>query len=197
MRRVVSVRELVLLGVLIVLAAYYFVVQGPVAAQTAELQMRRAELESSISAANERITDMNKMRAELDDIYMSQDMSSALSDYSNNSLLLQELNLILNIADKFDVSFGDVHFSDNIMRREIMINFETRTHEAARIIVSMMETSGNTYLVTGFETSSNLGQETWISSVSLVNYEFVTDEQAAELGLIDQSKLSGDTAAAG
>ena len=61
----------------------------------------------------------------------------------------------------------------------------------------MMETSGNTYLVTGFETSSNLGQETWISSVSLVNYEFVTDEQAAELGLIDQSKLSGDTAAAG
>lgn len=185
MKRIISIRELALLGVLIVLAAYYFVVQGPVAKETEELASQKVTLENQIADANIKAASMNKMQSELDAIYAESDGSpQVLSDYSNNRVLLQELNIILNMADEFDVSFGDVSFTDNVMRREITISLTTQTKEAAEFIVNSIESSSNTYLVTGFNTSDN-NKSTWSSSISLVNYEFVTDEQAAELGLKD------------
>ncbi len=188
MKRIISIRELALLAVLIVLAAYYFVVQGPVARETEELASQKVTLENQLTDANIKIASMNKMQSELDAIYAESNGSpQVLSDYSNNRMLLQELNIILNMADEFDVSFGDVSFTDNVMRREITISLTTQTKEAAEFIVNSIESSNNTYLVTGFNTSDN-NKSTWSSSISLVNYEFVTDEQAAELGLKD-----GDT----
>ena len=185
MKRIISIRELALLGVLIVLAAYYFVVQGPVAKETEELASQKVTLENQIADANIKAASMNKMQSELDAIYAESGGSpQVLSDYSNNRVLLQELNIILNMADEFDVSFGDVSFTDNVMRREITISLTTQTKEAAEFIVNSIESSSNTYLVTGFNTSDN-NKSTWSSSISLVNYEFVTDEQAAELGLKD------------
>lgn len=185
MKRIISIRELALLGVLIVLAAYYFVVQGPVARETEELASQKVTLENQIADANVKAASMNKMQSELDAIYAESDGSpQVLSDYSNNRVLLQELNIILNMADEFDVSFGDVSFTDDVMRREITISLTTQTKEAAEFIVNSIESSSNTYLVTGFNTSDN-NKSTWTSSISLVNYEFVTDEQAAELGLKD------------
>ncbi len=188
MKRIISIRELALLAVLIVLAAYYFVVQGPVARETEELASQKVTLENQLTDASIKVASMNKMQAELDAIYAESDGApQVLSDYSNNRVLLQELNIILNMADEFDVSFGDVSFTDNVMRREITISLTTQTKEAAEFIVNSIESSSNTYLVTGFNTSDN-NKSTWSSSISLVNYEFVTDEQAAELGLKD-----GDT----
>ena len=185
MKRIISIRELALLGVLIVLAAYYFVVQGPVAKETEELASQKVTLENQITDATITVASMNKMQEELDAIYAESGGSpQVLSDYSNNRVLLQELNIILNMADEFDVSFGDVSFTDNVMRREITISLTTQTKEAAEFIVNSIESSSNTYLVTGFNTSDN-NKSTWSSSISLVNYEFVTDEQAAELGLKD------------
>lgn len=196
MKRIISIRELALLGVLIVLAAYYFVVQGPVARETEELASQKVTLENQITDATITVASMNKMQEELDAIYAESGGSpQVLSDYSNNRVLLQELNIILNMADEFDVSFGDVSFTDNVMRREITISLTTQTKEAAEFIVNSIESSSNTYLVTGFNTSDN-NKSTWTSSISLVNYEFVTDEQAAELGLKDgtQTEVTDKTA---
>lgn len=196
MKRIISIRELALLGVLIVLAAYYFVVQGPVARETEELASQKVTLENQITDATITVASMNKMQEELDAIYAESGGSpQVLSDYSNNRVLLQELNIILNMADEFDVSFGDVSFTDNVMRREITISLTTQTKEAAEFIVNSIESSSNTYLVTGFNTSDN-NKSTWSSSISLVNYEFVTDEQAAELGLKDgtQTEVTDKTA---
>ncbi len=186
MKRIISIRELALLGVLIILAAYYFVVQGPVAKETDELASQRVQLENQITEAQLKTASMNKMQEELDQIYAESDGSpQVLSDYSNNRVLLQELNVILNMADEFDVSFGDVSFNDNVMRREITISLTTQTREAAQFIVNSIESSSNTYLVTGFNTTDNKNKSDWSSSIALVNYEFVTDEQAKELGLND------------
>lgn len=171
------------------LAAYYFVVQGPVAKQTEELKSSRVVLEDQINAATQQAIVMNKMQAELDSIHAdTSGVTHLLSNYSNNKVLLQELNVILNAADEFDASFGDVSFSDNIMRREIGISFTTQSKEAAESIVSAIESSVNTYLITGFTTAQSNNNGAWSSSLTLVNYEFVTDEQAAKLGLTDGSK---------
>ena len=199
MNKIISIRELALLGVLIVLAAYYFVVQGPVAKQTEELQSSRTELESQISEATERAMVMNKMQSELDEIYGSSDgILHTLANYSNNKVLLQELNVILNAADKFEASFGDVYFSDNIMRREINISFETLSREAAQFIADSIEASDNTYLITSFTTEQKgeAQDAAWNSSMTLVNYEFVTDEQAEALGLTEGSQNEADNRSA-
>lgn len=187
MNRTISLRELVLLGILIVLAAYYFVVQGPVAKETEELTQRRSELNSQIDSTSIEVEAMNRMQAELDGIYEAAGGNpQSLANYSNNRVLLQELNIIMNMADEFDVSFGDLSFSDNIMRRVIAINFTTQSQEAAEFIVDSIESSTNTYLVTGFNTSRN-NNGVWSSNMTLVNYEYVTDEQAKELGLVDEN----------
>ena len=194
MNKIISIRELALLGVLIVLAAYYFVVQGPVAKQTEELQSSRTELESQISDATQKALVMNKMQTELDEIQSEADggVTHLLSNYSNNKVVLQELNVILNAADEFDASFGDVSFADNIMRREISISYKTKSKEAAESIVSSIESSVNTYLITGFTTSGDNNNNSWSSSLTLVNYEFVTDEQAKQLGLTEGTQNEAD-----
>ena len=194
MNKIISIRELALLGVLIVLAAYYFVVQGPVAKQTEELQSSRTVLESQISDATEKAIVMNKMQSELDEIQSAADggVTHLLSNYSNNKVVLQELNVILNAADEFDASFGDVSFADNIMRREISISYKTQSKEAAESIVSSIESSINTYLITGFTTSGDNNNGSWSSSLTLVNYEFVTDEQAEQLGLTEGTQNEAD-----
>ena len=194
MNKIISIRELALLGVLIVLAAYYFVVQGPVAKQTEELQSSRTVLESQISDATEKAIVMNKMQSELDEIQSAADggVTHLLSNYSNNKVVMQELNVILNAADEFDASFGDVSFADNIMRREISISYKTQSKEAAESIVSSIESSINTYLITGFTTSGDNNNNSWSSSLTLVNYEFVTDEQTEQLGLTEGTENEAD-----
>ena len=197
MKRIISIRELALLGVLIILAAYYFVVQGPVAKETEELTQNRSMLTSEITEAEAKAAAMDRMQTELDAIYDGAGGApQMLADYSNNRVLLQELNVILNMADKFDVSFGDVSFADNIMRREIAISFETQSLDAAEFIVDSIESSSNTYLVTGFTSGTNNGSGVWSSTLSLVNYEFVTDEQAEALGLVDGSTPEQETGSA-
>lgn len=196
MNKTISIRELALLGVLIILAAYYFVVQGPVAKDTDELTQNRITLQSQIDEGNIKLAAMQKMEAELENIYAEAGGSpQALADYSNNKVLLNELNTILNMADKFDVSFGDVSFSDNIMRREIAISFETQSKDAAEFIAEAIESSPNAYLITGFSSSGNTSG-VWTSTMSLVNYEFVTDEQAEALGLVDGSSPEQETGSA-
>ena len=196
MKRIISIRELALLGVLIILAAYYFVVQGPVAKETDNLTQQRSELENQIIEASIKVTAMNKMQEELDNIYeASGGTPHTLSDYSNNKVLLQELNIILNMADKFDVSFGDMSLEDNVMRREIAISYDTQTKDAAEFIVDSIESSRNTYLITSFDTGVN-SNGIWNSSVTLVNYEFVTDKQAEELGLKEKVQTEQDNKSA-
>lgn len=196
MKKTISIRELALLGVLIILAAYYFVVQGPVAKETDELTQNRITLQSQIDEANIKLAAMQKMQNELENIYAEAGGSpQILADYSNNKVLLNELNTILNMADKFDVSFGDVSFNDNIMRREISINFETQSKDAAEFIAEAIESSPNAYLITGFN-STGSSNGTWSSNMTLVNYEFVTDEQAEALGLVDGSQPEQETGSA-
>lgn len=197
MNRNISIRELALLGVLIILAAYYFVVQGPVAKDTEELTQNRTTLQSQIDEGNIKLAAMQEMQSELDEIYDEADGNpQALADYSNNKVLLNELNTILNMADKFDVSFGAVSFNDNIMRREISISFETQSKDAAEFIAEAIESSPNAYLITGFSSSCNDSSGVWSSTMSLVNYEFVTDAQAEALGLVDGSSPEQETGSA-
>ena len=66
MNRIISIRELALLGILILLAAYYFVVQGPVASETLNLANQRADLQSEIDIASAKAMQVNKMQSEMD-----------------------------------------------------------------------------------------------------------------------------------
>ena len=182
MNRIISIRELALLGVLIILAAYYFVVQGPVASETAQLSNQRADLQNEIDIASAKAMKVKNMQSELDKIYENADGEpQSLATYSNNKVLLQELNIYMDMADEFDISFGDETITDSVMRREITINYKTLSREAAEYIAQLIEDSKNTYLITGFSTSCDSNETVWSSTLSLVNYEYVTAEQEAML----------------
>ena len=98
MKKVFSIKELALIGILIVVAAYYFVVQGPVASQTAELTRSGAELQSQIDISQVKAAEISRMQSELDKIYeRAGGEPQSLASYSNNKVLLQELNVYMDI----------------------------------------------------------------------------------------------------
>lgn len=183
MKKVFSIKELALIGILIIVAAYYFVVQGPVASQTEELAQSRADLQSQIDASSVKATEINRMQSELDKIYeKAGGEPQSLAPYSNNKVLLQELNVYMDMAEEFDISFGEESITDNVMRREINISYKTLSKQAAEYIAELIEDSKNAYLITGFTTNSNNDDySSWNSTLSLVNYEYVSPQQAAEL----------------
>ena len=181
MKKVFSIKELALIGILIVVAAYYFVVQGPVASQTAELTRSGAELQSQIDISQVKAAEISRMQSELDKIYeRAGGEPQSLASYSNNKVLLQELNVYMDMAEEFDISFGSETITDNVMRREINISYKTLSKEAAEYIAELIEDSRNTYLITGFAANADSSSH-WSATLSLVNYEYVSPEQTAEL----------------
>ena len=90
-------------------------------------------------------------------------------------------NVYMDMADEFDISFGDETITDSVMRREITINYKTQSKEAAEYIAQLIEDSRNTYLITGYNTSCDEQNTQWSSTLSLVNYEYVTKKQEAAL----------------
>ncbi|MDO4960576.1 MAG: hypothetical protein Q4E57_01785 [Eubacteriales bacterium] len=192
MKKSLGIKELILVAILVVIAAYYFVVQGPISKQSEQYALEKQDLQSRIMISESKDSVVKKMRAELDRIYENAGGNpQALAAYSNNKVLLQELNVILNMADSFQITFGEESYADNIMRREIQISYETQSIDAAELIVNYIENSSNTYLITGFSTSCDQNATKWKSTLDLVNYEYVSPKVEEQLGLKDK-QLKGD-----
>lgn len=147
MNRNVSLREIILLGVLLILAVYYFVLQGPVAKETAELQASRVQVQTELEEAETKLMLKKNMEAALEESFGEGSNPVALPDHDNVNNIINELNTILSTTSGYNISFGDEETDVYVVRREIRITCKVKSYKAATALIDDIRSSSNGYLI--------------------------------------------------
>ena len=150
-RDILSLKELILLGLLIILVAYYFVVQGPIQKQKAEYETELVKINTELQVAQHKAAEMNKMKKSIDAIFAEYDGNPPMTpEYNNINFIIGELNGILGNTYNYHLSFGaevaDENYK-NIIRRPIVISFSTQKYEDAVAKIKTINESQNKYLI--------------------------------------------------
>ena len=148
MKKSISLREMILLGILIVLAAYYFVVQGPIASETAELEAQKAQIEVEVEDAQNKLMLKKAMEDEIDKVYEEANGNPrSLPDYNNINTVINELHAILDSTNSYNIVFGDDEADSYIVRRDIKITYTVRSYSEAISKLDAIRNSNNRYLL--------------------------------------------------
>ena len=144
MKRKLSPREWMLLGVLAVLVivvGYIMLFYMP----TTEARDRAlADTESTkqqTEAARVRLTEKRRMERELDEIFAANPNPLGLADYDNLQPVMVELNTILAATKSYSLNFSTVDATQSIIRREISITFTCDSYATARIVLQRLHDS--------------------------------------------------------
>ena len=164
--RKLSIREIVLLAVLVVLLAYYFLVQGPIASKLENLEAQQEELDSELELYQGMVISKINMQNEIDRI-MAQTGGNpeSIKIYGNEADVVREFGQILGASTPFNISFVDYQENENnsnILSREIVISFAVSSYEAAVEKLQAIDNSSFRFLVKDM----NIGRSTSERSTS-------------------------------
>ncbi len=136
--RPLSAREKFLLGVLLVVtvvSAYMALFYGPINNKMAELDQQIGETEEQLLEAQVKAMRLEKMEAELAEMKSNGQPLVGLAPYDNLQPLIVELNGILSKTIQYTLDFGTVDASQQIVRRNISLNFSTGDYEQAKAVL--------------------------------------------------------------
>lgn len=150
-REILSLKELILLGILIILVAYYFVFHGSIEKQTTEYKNRLVEINSELQISQQKAAEKIKMRKSIDAIFAEYDGNPPMTpEYNNTNFIIGELNGILGNTYDYNLSFGAEVVDENninIIRRPINISFSTHKYDDAVAKIKTINESENKYLL--------------------------------------------------
>ncbi|NLJ69875.1 MAG: hypothetical protein GX328_00225 [Clostridiaceae bacterium] len=150
-KQILSLKELILLGILIILATYYFVVHGPIKKQTDEYENRLVEIDSELQISQIKAAEMVNMQKSIDAIFDKYDGNPPMTpEYNNTNFIIGELNGILGDTYNYNLSFGAEVVDENnvnIIRRPIDISFSTSNYDDAVAKIKTINESENKYLI--------------------------------------------------
>lgn len=140
-----TVREKILLGILIVLilfCGYYFFFLEPVSNQIDYCISENLAVEDQILVADATAEKKKMMEAELEAIF-SGEMGNVkeLPAYDNSHNVMNQLSAIMAGTTQYDISFASVEEEDSTIRRSVTISYECPTYEEARNILTRIANS--------------------------------------------------------
>ena len=144
MRRKLTPREWIMLGVLAVLAVVAGYVTLFYMPTTDARDTALAETETcrdQIAAARVRLAEKQRMERELDALFAENPDPMALAEYDNLKPIMVELNSILAATQKYSLSFATVDDTQNIIRREIFIDFTCGNYATAKAVLQRLHDS--------------------------------------------------------
>ncbi len=138
-----SLREkilLLILAVLLVGAAYYYVIWQPSADAVTSAELRVQTAESEIMVEQVKADRMADMRAALDSLGSAADRPAAIAQYDNVENVVKALNAALAAADSYELTFRAVESGegDRIVRRGVDMTFQCSTYAQARAVISAL-----------------------------------------------------------
>ena len=161
-KEVISLKELILLGILIILVVYYFVFHGPIKEQTEECEGSLVKINSELQISQQKAVEKKKMQKLIDDIFDEYDGHPPMTpEYNNINHIIGELNGILGNTYDYHLSFGEESIdakNNNIIRRPITISFSTHEYDDAVSKIKTINESKNNYLIQNvsvFDSSSD------------------------------------------
>lgn len=144
-----SLREKILLLILAIIIlgfAYYFLVDQPVKNQEAAAQSRIADLETELSIVQAKLGTFKMMEEELGSI-KNGGFYSTMPSYNASHEERQYLDEVLSSADQFSVNFSDVTRNGDQIRRDFSISFSVLTYDKAMDIIARLNSSPERCLI--------------------------------------------------
>lgn len=160
MKRTISIRELILLGVLVIAVVYYFALHKPLTAQMAEVQAQQTQVDTQLSAVMDKATEMKTMQKKLDDLRAASGGSlKGLPAYNNLNAVLLELNTILSAAGNYTIHFDDEVFLDDgyTVSRSFNLHFQAASYDAAKNVLDQIKNSSYCYLLQDMNVTNQSG----------------------------------------
>ena len=178
MRKSISPRELLLLGFLIIITVYYFVIQGPIKKQTEELEAQKSEIETNIAVTAPTVEKKKMMQEEIDKVFAQDPNPVSISNYDNIENIILEMNAIFDTGDNsYQINYatgGEVKYEDNIVERWIKISFTAPNYDDALSRIGALHDSVHKYQITNLYVSGSK-DDTCSVSIVLVDYEYASD----------------------
>lgn len=175
MRRQLTTREWVLLGLLAVIAlvgGYVLLFYQPMTtardAALADTETYRLQLKAVELRAEEK----RRMERELEDIFSQNPNATGLAAYDNLQAVMFELHAILAAAEEYSLSFGTVNTGEEIVRRSISLEFTCGSYDSARAILQQLHDSAYRCMLENLNIS--MGRSTGTVSVNgtIVFFEY-------------------------
>lgn len=144
MKRKLTAREWVLLGVLAVISVvsgYVMLFYLPVTAARDSALAEAENCKLELEAVQLRLTEKQRMERELEEIFTQEKAPVSLAAYDNLQPVMVELHTVLNGAEDYSLSFGTVDASQSIVRREISLSFTCGSYHAAKAVLQKLHDS--------------------------------------------------------
>ena len=144
MKRKLTAREWMLLGVLVVLAvicAYVAFFYMPVTSARDTALAETQSCQEQTDAFRIRLAEKQRMERELEEIFLQDAHPLGLPDYDNLQPVIIELNGVLSFTENYSQSFDTVDDSQSVVRREIAISFTCGSYDAAKGVLQRLHDS--------------------------------------------------------
>lgn len=131
---------LIPLALLVIFAAYFFLVHRPVTEELDRISTRTEDVNLNLTVLTAKKQRMDQMQAELDKL-LAQPNTAEIPAYDNLEQVMAYLNYVLAFTDKYSLSFAGVQQSDgaSIVRRPLALSFECQNYELARLVVDQLQ----------------------------------------------------------
>ena len=126
---------LVILCILLVFCAYYFLFYTPVNESIAAFDVQNSTLDEQIVEVDAKVVRMNEMKAELDKITSSGNELKELPAFDNRGNVMNSLSTILADALQYNVSFSTVDEEESTVRRNISLSYSCANRSTALAIL--------------------------------------------------------------
>ena len=148
---------LVVLVILIVFCAYYFLFYTPISSTFASVNQEYTTLDKQIADADAKIARMKEMKAELEKMKASGLSLKELPAYDNRSNVMNSLATILEDVRQYSVSFSTVNEESSTVRRNISLSYNCNSREAAYEILQRISDGPYPCLIKNCTVSGNEG----------------------------------------
>lgn len=144
MKRKLTAREWILLGVLavlVVVSGYVMLFYMPVTTGRDSALSETETCKLELEAVRLRLEEKQRMERELEEIFSRTEQPVSLAAYDNLQPVMMELYTILDGAEDYSLSFGTVDTEEPIVRRSISLSYTANSYAAARAILQRLHDS--------------------------------------------------------
>lgn len=177
MKRHLTLRESVLLGILaavLLFSCYLMLFYMPVTAELERLEGETELCRVELTAARQRLEEKERMERELKELFARPEPPLEMPAYDNLQQVMFELNATLASTQEYSLSFGTVNAEESVVQRRISINFTSGSYEQAKAVLRQLHDSVYRCMLDDLHLSLDSGQEGSVTvNGSIVFFEYV------------------------
>lgn len=177
MKRRLTIRESVLLGILIMIllvSGYVTLFRMPMMAELERLKDEAELYRVQLTAATQRLEEKERMERELEELFARPEPPLGMPAYDNLQQVMYELNAILASTEEYSLTFGSVNEEESIVQRRISLSFTSGDYQLAKSVLQQLHDSAYRCMLDDLRLSLDNGRESGVTvSGSILFFEYI------------------------